>query len=151
MSLGTPVFGYRDSKSGKFFPQANFSFTVMSYCDGDRFSFPSWQMEVHDRKNISFVLVPDYMDKGKEITNHISSVIKRSLFSTIPDKKFKEYFRTQLMNHIKTKDVKRLIVSYTGNHHLDKLWQFFGNFFNLVLSCFVIFKKFLKLYRLSRG
>ena len=108
-------------------------------------------MEVHDRKNISFVLVPDYMDKGKEITNHISSVIKRSLFSTIPDKKFKEYFRTQLMNHIKTKDVKRLIVSYTGNHHLDKLWQFFGNFFNLVLSCFVIFKKFLKLYRLSRG
>ena len=114
MHLGTPVFGYRDSKTGKFFPQSNFSFTVMSYCNGDRFSFPSWQLEVQDRKKTSFVLVPEYIERSKEVTNHISTVLKRSFFSTIPDKKFKDYFRTQLINHINTKDVKRLIVSYTG-------------------------------------
>ena len=70
MHLGTPVFGYCDSKSGKFHPKANFSFTVTSYCNGDRFSFPSWQLEVKDRKKVSFVLIPEYMEKNKEITNH---------------------------------------------------------------------------------
>ena len=114
LHLGTPVFGFRDSKTGKFFPQANFSFTVVSFCDGDRFSFPSWQLEVQERTNSSLVLVPDYMEKGKEITTYISSIIKRSLFSTIPNKKFKDYFKAQLIHHIDTRDVKRLIVSYTG-------------------------------------
>ena len=114
LHLGTPVFGFRDSNTGKFFPQANFSFTVVSFCDGDRFSFPSWQLEVHERGNTNLVLVPDYMEKGKEITSYISSIIKRSLFSTIPNNKFKEYFKAQLITHIATKDVKRLIVSYTG-------------------------------------
>ena len=114
MHLGTPVFGYCDSKSGKFHPKANFSFTVTSYCNGDRFSFPSWQLEVKDRKKVSFVLIPEYMEKNKEITNHISSVLKRSFFLSIPDKKFREYFRAQLIHHINTKDIKRLIISYTG-------------------------------------
>lgn len=118
MYLGTPVFGYCDSKSGKFHSKANFSFTVTSYCNGDRFSFPSWQLEVRDRKKVSFVLVPEYMEKSKEITNHISSVLKRSFFLSIPDKKFREYFRAQLINHINTKDVKRLIISYTGKGNL---------------------------------
>ena len=114
MHMGTPVFGYRDLKSGKFHPQANFSFVVVSYCNGIRFSFPSWQLLIHDRKQTSYVLVPEYIEKCKEFTNHISSVLKRSFFATIPDKQFKEYFRSQLINHINTKDVKRLIVSYTG-------------------------------------
>ena len=87
---------------------------MVSFCDGDRFSFPSWQLEVQERMNSSLVLVPDYMEKGKEITSYISSIIKRSLFSTIPNKKFKDYFKAQLIHHIDTRDVKRLIVSYTG-------------------------------------
>ena len=66
---------------------------MVSFCDGDRFSFPSWQLEVQERTNSSLVLVPDYMEKGKEITTYISSIIKRSLFSTIPNKKFKDYFK----------------------------------------------------------
>ena len=49
------------------------------------------------------------MEKGKEITSYISSIIKQSLFSTIPNKKFKDNFQAQLIHHIDTKDVKRLI------------------------------------------
>ena len=105
MHHGTPVFGFRDARTGKFHPQANFSFVVESYCNGIRFCFPSWQIMVHDRKRTSHVLVPEYIEKCKDFTNHISSVLKRSFFATIADTKFKEYFRSQLINHINTKDV----------------------------------------------
>ena len=36
--LGTRVFGFRDLKTGKFLPKANFSIGIDAFCDGVRYT-----------------------------------------------------------------------------------------------------------------
>ena len=111
---GTLVFGYRDLRSGKFKPKANFSFTVVGHCHGKRFTYPSWQLEVHDREYRSMVLMPEGVDRLKTILTTLSEVLKRGFYSSIPDKKFIDYYQLQIIEHLTTKDINRVIVSYTG-------------------------------------
>jgi hypothetical protein len=69
---------------------------------------------VHDRKFTSKILLPDNLDKLKEITTYISGVLKRPVYADLPEKQFKEYYKKQLVDHIHSRDVNKVIVSYTG-------------------------------------
>ena len=79
-----------------------------------RFSYPSWQVSVSDRKNLTQVLLPDNLDRLKDINNYISGVLKRPVYAELPDKQFIGYFRNLLKEHIHTYDITKVIVSYTG-------------------------------------
>ena len=87
-----------------------------------RFSYPSWQVTVEERKRKTQVLLPDTLDQLKEITTYISGVLKRAVFADIPEKLFKLYFKRKLVEHIRDKDINKVIVSYTGRfgHFLSK-------------------------------
>ena len=78
------------------------------------FSHPSWEVNVEDRKRSSKVLLPDNLDRLKEINTYISGVLKRPVYADIPDKQFKAYFQKQLVEHIQGKDINKVIISYTG-------------------------------------
>ena len=125
------MFGYRDLRNGKFVARSNYSFKIEAFCDGKRytnifltsisksyitfrFSHPSWQVTVEDRKRSSKVLLPDNLDRLKEINTYISGVLKRPVYADIPDKQFKAYFQKQLVEHIQGKDINKVIISYTG-------------------------------------
>lgn len=54
------------------------------------------------------------MDKIKDINNYISGVLKRPVYADLPNNQFRTYYRKQLVDHIKTKDTNKVIVSYTG-------------------------------------
>jgi hypothetical protein len=69
---------------------------------------------VHDRKFTSKILLPDNLDKLKEITTYISGVLKRPVYADLPEKQFKEYYKKQLVDHIHSRDDNKVIVSYTG-------------------------------------
>lgn len=69
---------------------------------------------MHDRKFTSKILLPDNLDKLKEITTYISGVLKRPVYADLPEKQFKEYYKKQLVDHIHSRDVNKVIVSYTG-------------------------------------
>ena len=58
--------------------------------------------------------MPENLDKNKDITSHISTVLKRSFYCTIAPKQFKEYYKSEIIHHIQTKDLQQMIVSYTG-------------------------------------
>ena len=83
-----------------------------------RFSHPSWQVTVYDRKFTTNILLPDNLDKLKEITTHISGVLKRPVYADLPEKQFKEYFKAQLVEHIRSRDINKVIISYTGKESL---------------------------------
>ena len=132
-AMGTKVFGYRDLRTGKFVARSNYSFQIDAFCDGKRyvkdksseavvnkiiffrFNYPSWQVTVSDRKNLIQGLLPDNLDRLKDINNYISGVLKRPVYADLPDKQFIAYFRKQLKEHIHTRDITKVIVSYTGN------------------------------------
>ena len=79
-----------------------------------RFSHPSWQVTVNDRKFSTPVLLPESLDKLKEITTYISGVLKRPVYADLPEKQFRSYYKKLLVDHIKTRDVNKVIISYTG-------------------------------------
>lgn len=79
-----------------------------------RFSHPSWQVTVFDRTKTTQVLLPDNLDKLKEITTYISGVLKRPVYADLPDKLFRVWYSKQLVEHIHSKDLNKVIVSYTG-------------------------------------
>ena len=78
-----------------------------------RFSLPSWEATVYDRKYETKVLLPDNL-KLKEITTYISGVLKRPVYADMPKKQFRKCFKQQLLAHIKTRDINKVIISYTG-------------------------------------
>ena len=90
-NLGTKVFGYRDLKTGKFIPKSNYSLKINCFCDGKRFSHPSWQVTVYHRKTTTQILLPDNLDKLKEVNSYISGVLKKPVFTDLPDKKFRTW------------------------------------------------------------
>ena len=71
-------------------------------------------MTICDRKFQTDILLPDNLDKLKEISTYISGVLKRPVYADLPEKKFKEYYKKQLVEHINCKDVNKVIISYTG-------------------------------------
>ena len=77
-----------------------------------RFSHPSWEVTVYDRKYETKVLLPDNL-KLKEITTYISGVLKRPVYADMPEKQFRKYFKQQLRAQIKTRDINK-VISYTG-------------------------------------
>ena len=79
-----------------------------------RFSHPSWQVTVFDRKKTTKVLLPDNLDKLKDITTYLSGVLKRPVYADLPDKMFRNWFQKQLVEHINSRDINKVIVSYTG-------------------------------------
>ena len=102
-SMGTKVFGYRDLKNGKFQPRSNYSFRIEAFCDGKRyrvkrvdhlvflfsshrFSHPSWLVTVFDREYTTSILLPDNLDRLREITTYISGVLKRPVYADLPEK-----------------------------------------------------------------
>ena len=70
-------------------------------------------MTVYDRKYETKVLLPDNL-KLKEMTTYISGVLKRPVYADMPEKQFRKYFKQQLRDHIKMRDVNKIIISYTG-------------------------------------
>ena len=68
-----------------------------------------------DRDNTTQVLLPDNLDKLKDITTHISGVLKRPVYADIPEKLFRAWYSKQLVEHIHSKDLNKVIVSYTGD------------------------------------
>ena len=124
MYMGTEVFGFRNVRTGEFHPMANYSFRVVSHCDGDRFSYPSWQLEVSDRGKKSFVIVPDNLDSTKSITAYISAANKRSYYAKMKDKVLRDFFEGQVQHHIDTRDYSRILVSYTGTIQKEDLSLF---------------------------
>ena len=114
------MFGYRDLRNGKFVARSNYSFKIDAFCDGKRyrnifltpisksyitfrFSHPSWQVTVEDRKRRSKVLLPDNLDGLKEINTYISGVLKRPVYANIPDKQFKPTSRSSLLSTSRAK------------------------------------------------
>ena len=82
-------------------------------------------MTVFDRKKTTQVLLPDNLDKLKDISTHISGVLKRPVYADLPEKMFRTWFKKQLVEHISSRDVTKVIVSYTGIMDLIKLYSNF--------------------------
>ena len=74
---------------------------------------------MHDRKFASKILLPDNLDKLKEITTYISGVLKRPVYADLPEKQFKQYYKKQLVDHIHSRDINKVIVSYTGRLDIE--------------------------------
>ena len=83
-----------------------------------RFSHPSWQVTVYDRKKTTNVLLPDSLDKLKDISTYISGVLKRPVYADLPEKQFRTYFKKQLVDHINSRDTTKVIISYTGAYFI---------------------------------
>ena len=69
-----------------------------------------------DRQQTTSILLPDNLDRLREITNYISGVLKRPVYADLPEKQFREYYKRQLVEHISSKDTNKVIVSYTGKY-----------------------------------
>ena len=59
-------------------------------------------MTVFDRTRTTQVLLPDNLDKLKEITTYISGVLNRPVYTDLPDKLFRVSYSKQLVEHIGT-------------------------------------------------
>lgn len=61
------------------------------------------------------VLLPDNLDKLRDITTHISGVLKRPVYADLPEKLFRTWYNKHIVEFIQSRDVSKVIVSYTGN------------------------------------
>ena len=73
---------------------------------------------MYDRKYTTNILLPDSLDKLKEITTYISGVLKRPVYADLPEKQFRDYYKKQLVDHITSRDITKVIISYTGSAFL---------------------------------